>query len=166
METKVEKMVKNVDPRWISMRNQIQCIISEYNTLLVKMGLDASSGQKTTGIVVGNFSFFLDIEVIFSLALLILMLNVVHSLIKLIQARDIFVCDFMQSIKIYQVELGRMFIDPSSVFSRMEFACYNELVQLKSADVPLEWRDLDSESGICHLESHFNVVLVDHSVLV
>jgi len=73
---------------------------------------------------------FADIEVLLSLALFIRLLNVVHALIKLSQAIDIFVCDFMQAIKLCQSELARLFIDRESSYSKEDFRAYNDLISL------------------------------------
>ena len=40
METKGNKMLRNVQTCWISMRTPAKCVFSEYKTLMVKMGVD------------------------------------------------------------------------------------------------------------------------------
>jgi len=78
--------------------------------------------SKSTAVAMGNFDSFADIDILLSSALFIPMLNVVYCLMKLTQIRDIFVCNFMQSIKVCQNELTRMFIDPSTAYNTVEFA--------------------------------------------
>jgi len=131
--------------------------MSSYTTLLVKMGMDARVSPKSTVVATGNFDFLVDVDVLLSLALFIPMLNKVHCLIKLTQAHDIFVCDFMQSIKVCQNELARMFIVPSTAYYTVEFAQYNKIVQLKSADIPLLWRPLEGDNSLCHLVFNLNI---------
>jgi hypothetical protein len=40
METKGNKMLKNIETHWISMKSPAKRIMSEYTTLMVKMGFD------------------------------------------------------------------------------------------------------------------------------
>jgi len=61
METKDNKMLRNVTTRWISMMSPVMRVLNEYKTVIVKMGLDMTpSGkkqkQKVTAIVVDNFN--------------------------------------------------------------------------------------------------------------
>ena len=162
METKAKKMLRNVDTRWISMRSPAQRILGEYKTLLVKMGLNMSpsAGHKGSARAAANFDALSDVQTLLSLACFIPMLNDVHCLIKLSQARDIFICDFMQSIKVCQNELAHMFIDLETAYGTVEFSRYKELVNVNSADIPLRWRDLDGDSGISHLVFDLGVATV------
>ena len=137
--------------------------MNEYKTLLVKMGLDMPRpGQrgKSVAAAAENFDCLADIELLLSLACFIPMLNAVHCLIKLSQARDIFICDFLQAIKLCQNELGRMFVDRDSAYNTVEFSRYIELVQVRSADIPMEWRPLEGDSGISHLVFNCGITVV------
>jgi hypothetical protein len=40
METKGNKMLRNIDTRWISMRSPTKRVMAEYTTLMMKMGID------------------------------------------------------------------------------------------------------------------------------
>jgi len=84
------------------MKSLVLRVMNKYKTLMVKMGLDISLsiGQKSNIGVAGNFDFLVDVEVLLSLACFIPIFHAVHCLIKLTQAHDIFICDFMQAIKI------------------------------------------------------------------
>lgn len=150
-------MLRNVETRWISMWSPVARILSEYHTLLVKMGADMSSGpgSKTVPGSAENFDLLSDIELLLSLACFIPLVNAVHALIKLSQARDIFIGDFMQALKLCQVELGRMFVDASTAFKKVDFPYYCDLVSLSSSEIPLLWRPLPGDSGICYLLFNF-----------
>jgi hypothetical protein len=65
--------------------------------------------------------------VLLSLACFIPLLDAVYYLIKLSQARDIFICDFMQAITVCQEELARKFIDGDTAFSKSDFQRYGDL---------------------------------------
>jgi hypothetical protein len=79
-----------------------------------------------------------DIKVPLSLACFIPLLDVVYYLIKLSQACDIFICDFMQAIKVCQEELARKFIDGDTAFSKSDFQRYGDLTSLQCEGIPLE----------------------------
>ena len=118
METKRNKMSRNMETQWISMRSPTQRIMSEFKILLVKMAIDMSGavGDRPSTVAATNFDYFSNIEVLLSLSCFIPILNVVHCLIKLSQACDIFICDFLQVVKLCQPDLARMFIDDPTTF--------------------------------------------------
>ena len=84
------------------MRSPVKRVMSEYTTLMVKMGFDMtpSPGQRSNARARDNFDYLVDIKILLSLACFISMLDAIHYLIKLSQARDIFIYDFMQAIKL------------------------------------------------------------------
>ena len=133
METKAKKMLRTVETRWISMRSPAQRILGKYKTL------SPSAGHKANARAAANFDLLSDVQTLLSLACFIPMLNVVHCLIKLSQARDVFICDFMQSIKVCQNELAGMFIDLETTYGTLEFSWYKKLVNVNSVDIPLRW---------------------------
>ena len=126
METKGNKMLRNMETRWISMQSLAQRIMSEFRTLLVKMAIDMSGavGGRPSTTTATNFDYLSDIEVLLSLSCFIPMLNVVYCLIKLSHARYIFICDFLQAVKLCQSDLARMFVDDSIAFQTLEFHRY------------------------------------------
>jgi hypothetical protein len=140
METKGNKMLRNIETRCISMRSSAKKVMSEYTTLMVKMEFDMtpSPGQRSNVGAGDNFDYLVDIEVLLSLACFIPMLDAVHYLIKLSQARDIFICDFMQAIKLYQEELARKFVNRAIAYSGSDFQQYNALTSMTWEDIPLE----------------------------
>jgi len=83
--------------------------MTKYSALLVKIGVDMilGLGHKSHAWAIDNFNLLVDIKVLLSLALFIPLVNAVHALIKLSQARDIFVLNFLQMIKLCQNELAR-----------------------------------------------------------
>jgi hypothetical protein len=104
METKGNKVLWNVTTRWISMRSPAMRVLSEYKTLIVKMGLDMTPTPNHR-VPVGaeaNFNYLVDLEVLLSLCCIMPLLDAVNWLIKLSQARDIFICDFMEALKLCQ----------------------------------------------------------------
>ena len=61
-----------------------------------------------------------DIEVLLSLACLMPLLNV-HCLIKFGQSLDVFICNFLQAVKVCQSELAYKYIDATTAFKKEDF---------------------------------------------
>jgi hypothetical protein len=113
------------------MKSPAMRVLSEYKTLIVKMGLDmtpTSNHQVPTGAKV-NFDFLVDLEVLLSLCCIIPLLHAVNQFIKLSQARDVFICDFMEALKLCQQDLAQKYINPISAFNHMDFSVYHEVLQ-------------------------------------
>jgi len=105
------------------------------------MGADMTSGLgfKPLAKATDNFDLLSNIELLLSLACFIPLINAIHCLIKLSQAGNIFICDFMQTVKLCQDELACMFVDASTTFNKVDFPCYSDLISLSSAEIPLQW---------------------------
>ncbi len=58
-----------------------------------------------------NCQYICDIEVVMGLACIMLMLEIVHAFIKFAQVHDIFVCDFVTTMKICCIELYNMYLN-------------------------------------------------------
>jgi hypothetical protein len=96
METQGNKLLKNVKTWWISMLEPTKRVMSEYHTLVVKMALDSTNNNSAKV----NFELLCDIEVLYGLAILLPMWEKVDSLMKLAQAWDGFVVDYVAVIKL------------------------------------------------------------------
>jgi hypothetical protein len=119
METKGNKVLRNVNTRWISMQSPAIRVLLEYKTLVVKMGLDMTPALNHR-VPVGaepNFDYLVDVEVLLSLCYIMPLLNAVHQLIKLSHAKDVFICDFFAALKLSQQDLAQKYIDPVSAFN-------------------------------------------------
>jgi hypothetical protein len=59
-----------------------------------------------------NLSLFIDVEtLLLGLNVMMALLKVVHSLIKFTQLKDVFVCDFITTMKICEGDMYYMFYD-------------------------------------------------------
>jgi hypothetical protein len=77
-------------------------ILSEYKTLIVKMVLDMTPAlsYRVPARTEANFDYLVDIEMLLFLSCVMPLLNDVHQLIKLSQSRNIFICDFLEALKL------------------------------------------------------------------
>lgn len=159
LETKGNKVLRNNTTRWISMRSPARRALEEYKTLVVKMGMDMTPSpgdkEKCPAAATENFDSLVDIELLLSLACFQHLLTIVHCLIKFAQTRDVYICDFLQSVKCVQEELTRKYIDPATSFNCEDFKEYISLIELKHPSLCMKWKKLDGLSGISHLYFDF-----------
>jgi hypothetical protein len=55
-------------------------------------------------------------------------LESVNSLMKLAQARDVFICDYVVAVKIYQEKLYMMYCDANTSFQQQHFPMFMDVV--------------------------------------
>jgi hypothetical protein len=58
--------------------------------------------------------------------------EVVNVLIKYAQGRDVFVCEFVATINIYQINLYMMYLDPSGIYQCEHFQVFSDVVENSS----------------------------------
>jgi len=78
------------------MINVVKCVLFEYRTLFMKMALDAP----TIASAKSNLRLLTNVKSLLGFNAIITLLEVVHSLIKFSQLRDVFVGDFIVTMKI------------------------------------------------------------------
>jgi hypothetical protein len=91
MQIKGLIILQNNRTHWISMLAFSKCVLFEFKALVAKMANDTT----TNAIAKNNYEVFYNYEIVLRLTCLFLVLKVVDSLSKLVQGRDIFVCDFV-----------------------------------------------------------------------
>ncbi len=60
----------------------------------------------------GEFRFMCDLELVFGLPCIFPMFKVVHTLIKYVQRRDVFIYGFIDAVKSVEGELHWLYVDP------------------------------------------------------
>jgi hypothetical protein len=58
-----------------------------------------------SGATLKNLNFLCDVQFILGLPCILLMVECVHALVKLAQSKDVFMCDFVEFVKLAQHEL-------------------------------------------------------------
>ncbi len=84
-----------------------------------------------------NLNYLSDVELILKLACILSMLEYVHVLIKITQKKDVFVCDFVESIKLAQQQLYWLYCDPYAKYEDSTFDEFNSIQALTSHTLPL-----------------------------
>jgi len=78
-----------------------------------------------------------DVEFILGLPYIFPLLECVHTLIKIVQGKDVFVCDFVESVKQAQQKLYKLYCDPYTRFDDLTFDDFN-VIETLSNDALLE----------------------------
>ena len=137
MESKINKMLRNVQNHWISIRTPAKSVSSKYKTLMVKMdaNMTLATSHKVPARAKENFDLLANVEVLLSLTCFIPLLDAIYNLMKLSQDKDIFIYDYMQPMKVCQGELVRRFIDVPFAYFADDFSQYYNIVSLTSGDL-------------------------------
>jgi hypothetical protein len=68
-----------------------------------------------------NLNFLCQLELILSLIAIFPLLDSVHTLIKFAQSCDVFMCDFINVVKICQLEFYQLYNDSHNQFDDLTF---------------------------------------------
>lgn len=95
----------------------MQRVLKEYQPLVVKMSEDAS----TVPFSKWNLDLLLDVQMFLTLPCITPLLSSINSLIKFSQSRAVFVYDYVQTVKMCQVDLFRDYVDVDTYFHKEVF---------------------------------------------
>jgi hypothetical protein len=83
------------------------CICLNITFFFMKMALDAPTIPSTKS----NLYLLTNVETLLGLNVVMYLLEAIHSLIKFTQLKDVFVCDFITTMKICEENVYHMFYD-------------------------------------------------------
>jgi hypothetical protein len=126
-------------------------VMNEYYTLVVKMDLDFASNNFAKM----NFELLHDIEVLYELITLLPLLEEVNNLMKLAQACDVFIVDYVTIIKLCQAYLFSHFVDLEIAFKSNMFYSFKSLMD-SFHDLLIMQCILDLNTCIEHLTFDYN----------
>jgi hypothetical protein len=87
-------------------------IVFQYKFVVKKMSKDLPNNH----VVAIDYELLCDMETMMGLTCVLPMLEVVKSLNKLAQNKDYFICDFVVVMKLTQVDLYNLYVDPKCHF--------------------------------------------------
>jgi hypothetical protein len=90
-----------VKTRWMNMLFPMKHVMEQYWPLMAKMRVNVSRNN----IVAINLNLFCDLELIIGLHVILPFLDFMHTLVKLTQSCDVFVCEFVDMVKVCQLDL-------------------------------------------------------------
>jgi hypothetical protein len=91
----------------IFMLSPTKMVMVEYQTPLMKMGMDMDTNFQVTT----NFGHLVNLDLLLSLTCIFFFYETFHSLIKFFQKNDNFICDFVNVVKICQTQLYSLFVN-------------------------------------------------------
>jgi hypothetical protein len=98
-------------------------VFAKYWLLIVKMYTKNSKRNAA----LKNLNFLSNVEFIFRLPCIFSMLECVHTLIKIAQNKDVFMCDFVEFVKLAQQKLYRFLYDPYAKYENLAFDEFNSI---------------------------------------
>jgi hypothetical protein len=154
METKGNKILRNIKTRWISMLAPSIRVMNEYRTLIAKLERD-SKAKKAPKITTDCFEHLCDVQIVLGLSCIMPMLRAVSNLMKYAQSNSVFVCDFLAAVKILQKDLIEMYaVGDKTAYTQPAFWDFNALVSQTHDSIPMKWTsdELDlNASGVEYL---------------
>jgi hypothetical protein len=108
-------------------------VVAKYKTLIVKMSKDHIENE----VARSNLQKLLDLELIFGLHCILPLLELIHTLIKYTQGKDVYICDFVEAIKMCKVKLYELYIDHECKFKDEAFNAFHSLLVGKHDGLPL-----------------------------
>jgi hypothetical protein len=79
-----------------------------------------------------NLDLLCDIHTLLTLSYLLLLLKVINVLIKFAYKRDVFICDFVPTIKICQIDFFMMYFDLMTSYRHEHFQVFCDVVDNSS----------------------------------
>lgn len=153
MDKKGNKILKQIKTRWISLLKPAKRIMQQYSILVYKMHLDTGkvkAAEKT-------FESLVDVETLLGLACLVPLLELLNSVIKFSQRRNVFVCDFIAAVKQCQKDLFENYCDGNSAYQSDQFYDFNALANFSHPNLKMGWK-LDLNTMEEHLVFECNTV--------
>ncbi len=135
LESKGNKLLKNIKTRWISMLSPCKKFFVEYKLLVVKMVEDNDHIENAKS----NYKLLCDVETFLRLAWILLYLETMQGLFKFAQGWDTFICDFIFALKFKEEDLFTMYCDIEKNYSPQHFSLLVELIEHISDVVCLTW---------------------------
>ncbi len=99
----------------------ILCVLLVLTQSIYTINGNTDDGVPRNNTTSENLSFFCQLELILSLHAIFLLLDSVHTLIKFPQSYDVFMCDFINVMKICQLEFYQLYNDSHSQFDDLIF---------------------------------------------
>jgi hypothetical protein len=118
--------------------------MEQYWPLITNMHDDALKNNTT----IENLNLLCDLELIFGSHVVLPFLDCVYTLIKFAQICNIFIYDFIDAMKICQLELYRLYNDPYNKFDDPTFSELKGFETFTNEKLPMSWcADIDGEEA-------------------
>jgi hypothetical protein len=113
-----------VKTRWINMLPPLKWVGKKYKTLITKMVVDNNFVE----LIKAHLLNLCDTNIILGLPCILPMLEYVNGLMKFVQSRDVFMCDYITTVKHCQADLYKMYINLNTSFQAKNFLVFIKVV--------------------------------------
>jgi hypothetical protein len=103
-----------------------------------------------------NLNLLCDLHTLLDLSYLLPLLKVVNILIKFAQRKNIFICNFVTIIKIFQANIFMTYFDPFTSYQHEHFQVFCDIVDNNFTTIMQDWI-IDLDSGT---KTYFFILLV------
>jgi hypothetical protein len=117
------------------MISPIKRVLFEYHTFFTKMALNAPTIVFTKS----NMCLLTNVKTLLGLNVIMPLLEAIHSLIKLSQLCDVFVCVFIIILKICEGDVYQMYYDNQYNFQGDVFGNFHALINYVHESIDLRW---------------------------
>ena len=91
------------------------------------------------------------------------LLEAIDTLVNFAQKRDVYICDFMATIKVCQADLYRMYEDSGTAYSSDEFWSFTNLLECSHEQIHIKWiTDLNDNSAVLVFVCHGEQIHAEH----
>lgn len=119
METKSFNILWNIKIQWISIVVPSKVVLEEFMTLFVKMAQDSTTNK----FLAVNYELLCDhVDTIMGFIFRILMLEFVQILNKYAHNGKMFVCGFVNNVKLCQADLHKKYCDEDNKYNCIDFS--------------------------------------------
>jgi hypothetical protein len=148
METRGRKILKHCRTRWVGMLAPAKRILSKYRLLVAKMAANYNSHAPTCSL----YYLLVDVKCLLSMAAIVHLFEKVESLMKFVQNRDVFVCDFVARMKALQLQLQHLYVNDGTRFGGDDFSLLTGIIETSAQSILLNWMpdmNLDGLEYLC-----------------
>jgi len=93
------------------------------------------------------------------------LLDAVDTFVNFAPKKDVFICDFILAVKIFQASMASMYQDPSTCFSTDEFWSFQNLLDCSHQQIHLKWMmDLNGGSTVLVFVCHGEQIHAEHKL--
>jgi hypothetical protein len=161
LETKGLKLLQNIKIRWMSMLSPLKHVLGKYKSLVVKMHTNARNNK----LAWENLDLLCDIELVFYLPCILPMLEMVHTLIKYVQRRDVFICEFNDVVKANEAKLHQLYVDPFCKCDNSTFNEFTTICEHRSELLALIWVSHEFDADL-YLLPYLAFNIVSHNYIL
>lgn len=134
LEIEGRKLMKNVKQHWMGIFPCISRVLAKYKPLILKMLEDA----KFVPVAKLILTSLLDIQNVLALPLLMPLLHSIDYLIKFAQSHDVFIVDYISTVKSCQNELFFYYVEEIT-FCHENFQQFYDIIENTLSVLSLEW---------------------------